>query len=100
MHYRLIKHICARSLTRAAPRGGKAYAQTWSGDNFTSWRSLRFNLRTGLNMGLSGMFNIGHDVGGFAGPSPDGELLVRWLQVRSRWIVVWSRVYNPRRMLG
>ncbi len=26
------------------------------------------------------MFNIGHDVGGFAGPSPEPELLVRWLQ--------------------
>ena len=62
-------------LTRAPP-----CSQTWSGDNTTGWRSLRYNLRTGLNMGLSGMFNIGHDVGGFAGPSPDAELLVRWLQ--------------------
>ena len=69
------------TVTRAGCPGIQGYAQTWSGDNFTSWRSLRFNLRTGLNMGLSGMFNIGHDVGGFAGPSPDAELLVRWLQV-------------------
>ena len=69
------------TVTRAGCPGIQSYAQTWSGDNFTSWRSLRFNLRTGLNMGLSGMFNIGHDVGGFAGPSPDAELLVRWLQV-------------------
>jgi alpha-glucosidase len=34
-------------------------------------------------MSLSGMFNIGHDVGGFAGPSPDPELLVRWVQMGS-----------------
>jgi alpha-glucosidase len=34
----------------------------------------------GLSMGLSGMFNIGHDIGGFAGPTPDAELLVRWMQ--------------------
>jgi len=31
-------------------------------------------------MGLSGMFNVGHDIGGFAGPVPDAELLVRWIQ--------------------
>jgi len=31
-------------------------------------------------MSLSGMFNIGHDVGGFAGPPPDSELLIRWTQ--------------------
>ena len=31
-------------------------------------------------MSLSGMFNIGHDVGGFAGPPPDAELLIRWTQ--------------------
>jgi alpha-glucosidase len=34
-------------------------------------------VRTGLGMSLSGMFNIGHDVGGFAGPPPDSELLIR-----------------------
>jgi alpha-glucosidase len=34
----------------------------------------------GLTMSLSGMFNTGHDVGGFAGPVPDPELLVRWVQ--------------------
>ena len=33
-----------------------------------------------LTMGLSGMFNVGHDIGGFAGPVPDAELLVRWMQ--------------------
>ena len=68
------------TVTRAGCPGIQSYAQTWSGDNTTSWASLRFGLRTGLNMGLSGMFNVGHDVGGFAGPSPDGELLARWLQ--------------------
>jgi alpha-glucosidase len=41
----------------------------------------------GLTMSLSGMFNIGHDVGGFAGPVPDAELLVRWTQ---------SGAFSPR----
>jgi len=31
-------------------------------------------------MSLSGMFNIGHDVGGFYGPVPEPELLLRWVQ--------------------
>jgi alpha-glucosidase len=35
----------------------------------------------GLTMSLSYMFNVGHDVDGFAGPVPDPELLVRWVQI-------------------
>ena len=34
----------------------------------------------GLGLSLSGFFNVGHDVGGFAGPPPEPELLVRWVQ--------------------
>jgi alpha-glucosidase len=68
------------TITRAGGPGLQRYAQTWSGDNETSWDSLKWNFRTGLGMSLSGMFNIGHDVGGFAGPPPDPELLIRWTQ--------------------
>ncbi|HET9046188.1 MAG TPA: TIM-barrel domain-containing protein, partial [Casimicrobiaceae bacterium] len=68
------------TVTRAGTPGIARYAQTWSGDNTTSWHTLRWNQRMALTMGLSGMFDIGHDVGGFAGPVPDAELLVRWLQ--------------------
>jgi alpha-glucosidase len=68
------------TVTRAGGPGLQRYAQTWSGDNTTSWNSLKWNFRTGLGMSLSGMFNIGHDVGGFAGPPPDPELLIRWTQ--------------------
>ncbi len=68
------------SVSRAGPPGIQRYAQTWSGDNTTSWESLRWNIRTGLQMSLSGLFNVGHDVGGFAGPIPDPELFLRWVQ--------------------
>jgi alpha-glucosidase len=68
------------SITRAGCPGIQRYAQTWSGDNSTSWRSLKWNLRTGLQMSISGMVNTGHDIGGFSGPVPDAELLVRWTQ--------------------
>ena len=68
------------SVTRGGSPGIQRYAQTWSGDNTTSWETLRWNIRTGLQMSLSGMFNVGHDVGGFAGPLPDPEMFVRWVQ--------------------
>ena len=68
------------TITRAGCPGIQRYAQTWSGDNTTGWETLRWNLRTGLQMSLSGMHNTGHDIGGFAGPVPDAELLIRWTQ--------------------
>jgi alpha-glucosidase len=70
----------AFTVSRAGSPGIQRYAQTWSGDNTTSWRTLKWNIRTGLQMSLSGLFNVGHDVGGFYGPVPDPELFVRWVQ--------------------
>lgn len=67
-------------LTRSACAGLQRYAQTWSGDNDTSWHTLRYNIPMGLGLSLSGMPNTGHDVGGFHGPAPDPELFVRWVQ--------------------
>jgi alpha-glucosidase len=68
------------TITRAGPPGLQRLAQTWSGDNTTSWHTLRWNQRMALTMSLSGLFNIGHDIGGFFGPVPDAELLIRWTQ--------------------
>ena len=79
------------TITRGGPPGLQRYAQTWSGDNTTSWETLRWNIRTGLQMSLSGMFNVGHDVGGFAGPVPDPELFLRWVQACS---------LNPRMVMN
>jgi alpha-glucosidase len=67
-------------ITRSAGLGAQRYAQTWSGDNLTSWKTMAFNLPMGLSMSLSGWANHGHDVGGFAGPAPDAELLLRWIE--------------------
>lgn len=79
------------TVTRAGPPGIQRYAQTWSGDNTTSWATLKWNIRTGLQMSLSGMFNVGHDVGGFFGPVPDPELFLRWVQACS---------LNPRMVMN
>ena len=73
------------TISRAGGPGIGRYGQTWSGDNTTAWKTLRYNLRQGLNMSLSGLFNIGHDVGGFLGPSPDPELFCRFVEFCSLW---------------
>lgn len=65
---------------RSGSAGIQRYAQTWCGDNFTSWKSLRYNISTILGMGMSGCPNEGADIGGFSGPAPEEELFVRWVQ--------------------
>jgi alpha-glucosidase (family GH31 glycosyl hydrolase) len=67
-------------LTRAGTVGIQALSITWTGDNFSSWETLRWNVPMGLGLSLSGIPNFGHDVGGFAGPAPEEQLLVRWVQ--------------------
>jgi alpha-glucosidase len=67
-------------VTRSGMAGLHRYAQTWSGDNRTEWKTIRFNAKMGLGLALSGVSNSGHDIGGFAGPRPDAELFVRWVQ--------------------
>jgi alpha-glucosidase len=70
----------AWTLTRSGMLGSWRYAQTWTGDNHSDWTTLRFNVPMGLNLSLSGWSSMGHDVGGFAGPMPDAELLLRWIE--------------------
>ncbi|MBI5651557.1 MAG: glycoside hydrolase family 31 protein [Chloroflexi bacterium] len=67
-------------LTRSGCPGIQRYAQTWSGDNLSSWETLQYNIPMGLGASLSGMAMTGHDVGGFTGVKPSPELFVRWIQ--------------------
>ena len=66
-------------VSRAGAVGMHRYVQTWSGDNDTSWETLKYNLKMGMGLALSGISNTGHDIGGFSGPAPDPELFVRWV---------------------
>lgn len=67
-------------INRAGYAGIQRYAQVWGGDNLTDWRTVKFNIATIMGMGLSGCPDMGCDIGGFAGPAPGPELLVRWIQ--------------------
>jgi len=74
-------------ISRSGSPGMQRYVQTWSGDNYTSWKSLKYNIKMGLGLSMSGIYNIGHDIGGFSGPAPEPELLVRWVQ---------NGIFHPR----
>jgi alpha-glucosidase (family GH31 glycosyl hydrolase) len=69
-------------LTRSASIGTLRYAcSSWSGDNMTSWESMKGANAISLNAGISLMHCYGHDIGGFEGPQPSPELLLRWIQL-------------------
>ncbi|KAK3109656.1 hypothetical protein LTR53_016852 [Teratosphaeriaceae sp. CCFEE 6253] len=69
-------------LTRSATAGTMRYAcSTWSGDNVTSWDGMRGANALSLNAGMSLLQCYGHDIGGFEGPQPSPELLLRWVQL-------------------
>ncbi|KAF7305934.1 Glycosyl hydrolases family 31-domain-containing protein [Mycena chlorophos] len=70
-------------VSRSGVPGIQAYAHgTWSGDNSTTWKALRWGTKMTLSVGMSfGPGLYGHDIGGFAGAHhPRPELLVRWCQ--------------------
>ncbi len=68
------------NICRSGGPGIQRYAQVWSGDNYTGWQALKYNIPMGLGLSLSGVPNTGHDVGGFQGFRPSEELFVRWVQ--------------------
>lgn len=80
-------HLRPYLISRSGAPGIQRYAQTWTGDNRTDWKTLRYNNRMGLGLSMSGIFNIGHDVGGFSGPRPGPELFLRWVQ---------NGIFHPR----
>lgn len=67
-------------VSRCAMAGTQRVATTWTGDNRTDFDDLRYNHYQAMTMALSGFSFFGADIGGFAGPQPDRELFLRWLQ--------------------
>jgi alpha-glucosidase (family GH31 glycosyl hydrolase) len=75
-------------LTRSATAGTMRYAaSSWSGDNVTSWDSMKGSVALSLTAGMCLLQCYGHDIGGFEGPQPSPELLLRWVQLG---------IYSPR----
>ena len=74
-------------VSRSGYAGLQHFASTWTGDNVSDEVSMLWNIPMGMNMGLSGLPFYGHDIGGFYGPVPSSDLLLRWCQ---------SAVFQPR----
>ena len=76
--------------SRSGYAGMQRYARTWTGDNSSDFKTLRYNQFQGISLGLSGIPFVGHDLGGFYGPEPSAELLVRCAQsaiFQSRFVI-------------
>ncbi len=73
------------NLVRTAWAGSQRYGVLiWSGDIDSSFKSLRNQVRIGLNMGIAGIPWWTTDIGGFHGGYPDDasfrECIIRWFQ--------------------
>ena len=69
-------------ITRACCAGSQRFCAGWTGDNHSIWAHLQLALTQMMNLGLSGMYTVGSDVGGF-GSDTTPELLIRWFQLGS-----------------
>lgn len=65
-------------LTRAGCVGSQRVAATWTGDNGSDARHLRWSLPMALRLGLSGQPFVGPDIGGFVG-NATARLYARWV---------------------
>ncbi|MBS6196335.1 MAG: hypothetical protein KH828_12225 [Clostridiales bacterium] len=64
---------------RSTYAGGQKYPIHWAGDPFTDFDGLRYSIRSGLSMGMSGFTYWSHDIGGFLG-RPTEQVYIRWAQ--------------------
>ncbi|MGI6215348.1 MAG: TIM-barrel domain-containing protein [Christensenellales bacterium] len=63
--------------SRSGTAGLQRYSRTWTGDNRSDFKTLKFNQFMGLSLAASGMPFYGNDIGGFFGETPSEELLIR-----------------------
>ncbi len=69
-------------LTRAGFAGIQRYSAVWTGDAASNFVALADQLPMLMGLGLSGVANVGSDVGGWEG-NPTAELFARWIAVGS-----------------
>lgn len=67
-------------ITRACYSGTQKYSTGWTGDNHSIWAHLQMAIPQQCNLSLSGMPNVGTDIGGFGADTTE-ELMARWIQV-------------------
>jgi alpha-glucosidase/alpha-D-xyloside xylohydrolase len=69
------------ALNRNGYAGLQRYGWLWSGDVYSTWKTLAAQVMEGINMGLCGIPYWGTDTGGFV-PTKEltAELFLRWFQ--------------------
>ena len=69
------------ALHRNGYAGIQRYGWLWSGDVFSTWKTLETQVMIGINMGYTGVPYWGTDIGGFV-PTKEftAELYLRWFQ--------------------
>lgn len=69
------------ALHRNCYAGIQRWGWLWSGDTFSTWKTLETQIMMGINAGLNGVPYWGTDIGGFV-PTKEftAELFVRWFQ--------------------
>ncbi|ADW71035.1 glycoside hydrolase family 31 protein [Granulicella tundricola] len=69
------------ALHRNCYAGIQRWGWLWSGDTFSTWKTLETQIMIGIGCGLSGVPYWGTDIGGFV-PTKEftAELFVRWFQ--------------------
>lgn len=69
------------ALHRNCYAGIQRWGWLWSGDTFSTWKTLETQIMEGINAGLNGVPFWGTDIGGFV-PTEEftAELFVRWFQ--------------------
>lgn len=65
-------------LSRSGYLGSYRYGATWTGDNMSSMEHLKLSVPMSLNLGLSGQYFSGPDIGGFA-KNATPELFGQWI---------------------
>ena len=72
------------ALHRNCYAGIQRWGWLWSGDTFSTWKTLETQIMMGINAGLNGVPFWGTDIGGFV-PTEEftAELFVRWFQFGS-----------------
>ena len=80
--------------TREGYAGIQRYPYIWAGDWGSEWQWFEPVIRAGLNIGMSGVGNWTHCMGGFEQYSPyDTELYTRWVQFGMFSPIAWCSVW-------
>lgn len=80
-------------LTRANAPGMGKYSAHWTGDNYSTYKFLKYSLQESMNSNLFGMPMVGADICGFGGQVNE-SLCARWMQLGTLYPFARSHAHN------